>query len=49
MGLSIVKNILDSIKCEIKVESDVDKGTKFTVIFNNLIFNINNIIRNDIE
>jgi len=33
LGLSIVKNIIEMHKSLINVESEKDKGTKFTIVF----------------
>ena len=33
LGLSVVKDIVEKHKCEIKVKSQVDKGTTFKVVF----------------
>jgi len=33
LGLSIVKGMLEDLKGKIEVESEVNKGTKFTLVF----------------
>lgn len=49
MGLSIVKNILNSINSEIIVESELDKGTTFTIYFNRLSNKNKDMISDEIE
>ena len=49
MGLSIVKNILDSINSTININSDLHKGSKFTITFDKYLISNNDIILEDIK
>ena len=44
IGLFLVKNIIDSVNGKIKVESEINKGTTFTIIFPKYTLTVDDVI-----
>ena len=49
MGLNIVKKIIDAINCNIEVKSELLKGTKFKIDFNEYILRENDNVKKEIN